>query len=388
MSSRLPEICAAYGPRMARDLLCSTMHVAAFLGNSDVESDGFTARDEYKPVVKGSRGGTSWNQWTGPRRVQFETWCANNGLNPDSDKDYDEAAYRFTIHELQTTETKALAAVLATTTVEAAATAVCVRYLRPGEPHLDRRIKSARAALGYLGGVPAAVAAAPAPRPAPQPVSPASPPVATVAKGVWPETSLTKFEIEAIQRRLLDLGYHVVGFVDGKWGDRTAAALTALQENARTALGKAEVVADGHYGPQTRALLADDGARAVVSTERATVTANTLSAAGNPGVKTGRAITFSSLVSLLPLIGAFISALTTNWSTTPDIPWPFSMVLTVLPPWAMIGVVIAFNLYNAAKATGLIGASVQRVREGIDNTGAPQQGSITLPFGLDRLLPR
>jgi hypothetical protein len=64
------------------------------------------------------------------------------------------------------------------------------------------------------------------------------------------------------------------------------------------------------------------------------------------------------------------------------------MVLNVLPPWAMLGAVIVFNVYNAAKATGLIGASVQRVREGIDNTGAPQQGSISLPFGLDKLIPR
>jgi peptidoglycan hydrolase-like protein with peptidoglycan-binding domain len=385
MSSRLPEICAAYGPRMARDLNCGTVYVAAFLGNSDRESDGFTARNEYEPVVKGSRGGTSWNQWTGPRRRQFEAWCKTKGFDPDSDRDYDEAAYQFTIHELQTTEKAALAAVLATTTVEAAATAVCVRYLRPGAPHLDARIRAAKAAFGYLGG--ADLKQAPA-APAPQPVNPAEPPAVAVRKGTWPETSLTKFEISAIQQRLLDLGYHVVGFVDGKWGDRTAAALAALQENARGTAGRSEIVVDGHYGPQTRSLLADDANRAVVSVERATVTAKDLSASGNPGVKTGRAITFSSLLSLLPLIGAFISSLTTNWSAVPNIPWPFSMVLNVLPPWAMLGAVIVFNVYNAAKATGLIGASVQRVREGIDNTGAPQQGSISLPFGLDKLIPR
>lgn len=378
MSSRLPEICAAFGARLQSDLALTRVQAAGPFGNGDVESAGFNTLQEIKPVVPGSAGGYGWMQWTGPRRKQYVAWCSDNGLNPAED----EANYRFMVYELQTTEKAALAALRQATTVEQAATTVCTRYLRPGVPHLDRRITSARAALGYLGGT-----VGPAPAPV-APVNPAAPPVAAVRKGVWPETSLTKFEIEAIQRRLLDLGYHVVGFVDGKWGDRTAAALTALQENARTALGKAEVVADGHYGPQTRALLADDANRAVVSLERATVTTKDLVAAGNPGVKTGRAITFSSLLSMLPLLGAFVTALYSGWSVTPNIPWPFSMVLNVLPPWALVGVVILFNIYNAAKATGLIGASVQRVREGIDNTGAPQQGSVSLPFGLDKLLPR
>ncbi len=100
------------------------------------------------------------------------------------------------------------------------------------------------------------------------------------------EDALTRFEVQAIQQRLLDLGYHVVGFVDGKWGERTAAAITALQENAHTALQRIDVAIDGHYGPQTRALLADDASRAKPSPQRAGVTAKTLAKAGNPVVKT------------------------------------------------------------------------------------------------------
>lgn len=387
MASRLPDICAAYGARLQRDLALTREQVAGLLGNADVESAGFNTLQEMKPVVAGSRGGFGWMQWTGPRRRAYEAWGRATG----ADLSADETNYSYVVQEMKGDEKAALAALRKAATVDQAATTVCTRYLRPGVPHLDRRIASARAALGYLGGaivVPPQVVTPVTPADPTQSFDPMRPPAAMVRRGSWPETDLTSFEVKAIQQRLLDLGFHVVGFADGKWGERTAAAVAALQENARTALQRAEIVVDGHYGPQTRELLANDASRATVAPERANVTAKDLAAVGNPGVKTGRAITFSSVVSLLPLIGAFITALTTNWTASPAIPWPFSMVLNVLPPWAMIGVVIAFNVYNALKASGLISASVQRVREGIDNTGAPQQGSVQLPFGLDRLFAR
>ncbi|RUP22314.1 phage tail tip lysozyme [Methylobacterium sp.] len=380
MQSRLPEICATFGARAQNDLGYSLNKVAGLFGNGDVESQGFNTLQEISPVVAGSAGGYGWMQWTGPRRRAYLAWASALGLDPAAD----ETNYRYMVHELLTIETAAHRAILACAdTPEAAAAVVCTKYLRPGIPHLDRRIASAKRAATLLP--PAKGASSPDTGPV------GTAPPARLTRGQWPEDSLTSYEIKAIQQRLLDLGYHVVGFVDGKWGKRTAAAITALQENAHVALQRTDVAIDGHYGPQTRALLADDASRAGVSAERATVKAKDLAKMGNPVVKAGAKITWASLGSILAGAGALAGTLSTNWTT--DLPWPFSMLAGFLPPWAMIALVVAFNVYNALKASGLIGTAVDRVRQGIDNTGAAQDGTAkltlpSLPFGLDKLLPR
>src|SRR5690606_15608355 len=80
---------------------------AAIVGNLGHESNGFATLQEIKPVVKGSRGGWGWAQWTGPRRKEFEAYCKRNSLDPASDK----ANYGFLFVELTSTEAKALPAV-------------------------------------------------------------------------------------------------------------------------------------------------------------------------------------------------------------------------------------------------------------------------------------
>lgn len=385
MQSRLPTICANYGVRAQNDLGYTRNKVAGLFGNGDVESQGFNTLQEISPIVAGSAGGYGWMQWTGPRRRAYLAWASALGLDPAAD----ETNYRYMVHELLTIETAAHRAILACAdTPEAAAAVVCTKYLRPGIPHLDRRIASAKAAAALIG--PAKGASSPDVGPVGVPNSPAAPPV-RLQRGQWPEDALTRFEIQAIQQRLLDLGYHVVGFVDGKWGERTAAAITALQENAHTALQRTDVAIDGHYGPQTRALLADDASRAKPSPQRAGVTAKTLAKAGNPVVKAGTKISWASLGSVLAGAGALAGTLSSTWTT--ELPWPFSMLAGFLPPWAMLCLVVAFNLYTGLKASGLIGTAVERVRQGIDNTGAAQDGPgkltlPSLPFGLDKLLPR
>lgn len=42
-----------------------------------------------------------------------------------------------------------------------------------------------------------------------------------------------------------------------------------------------------------------------------------------------------------------------------------------MPPWVAMVAPMVFALYNAAVAKRLIGTAVERVREGIDNSGAP-----------------
>lgn len=376
MQSRLPQICATYGARAQKDLGYTRNKVAGLFGNGDIESGGYNTLDEIDPVVEGSRGGFGWMQWTGPRRRAYEAWCSALGL----DKSADETNYRYMVHELLTIETSAHRQILACADDPAvAATVVCTKYLRPGTPHLDKRIASAKRAVGYLGS------AGPVAAPVSDPSSTSSAiPVATVQAGRWPEDELSKFEIEAIQNRLLDLGFHIVGFVDGKWGKRTAAALQALQIQAG-------ITPDGHYGPQTRAALSTDASKAVVSPARANVTAKTLAKIGNPVVKASQKITWASVGSMLAGAGALAGTLSSGWTT--ELPWPFSMVSAFLPPWAMIALVVVFNLYNALKASGLIGSAVARVQQGIDNTGAPAPDAPTfqlpsLPFGLDKVFAR
>ncbi|SFI05580.1 phage tail tip lysozyme [Methylobacterium brachiatum] len=394
MQSRLPYICSTFGVRAQNDLGYTPSKVAGLFGNGDVESGGYRTLQETHPIVEGSAGGFGWMQWTGPRRRAYEAWCAALGL----DKYADETNYRYMVHELLTIETAAHRAILeCADTPEAAAAVVCTKYLRPGVPHLERRIEAAKAAAGYLAAAGQASntgsTTTPASDPSHDDASRGEAPAVHIVRGGWPEDSLSKFEVEAIQRRLLELGYHVVGFVDGTWGERTAAAITALQESAHTQLQRREVVIDGHYGPQTRALLADDASKASVSPTRARVTAQQLAAGGHPVVKAGSKITWASLGSIAAGLGAFAVALTQNWSTTLDLPFPFSLLLGFLPPWALPIAVVAFNVYTALKASGLIGAAVDRVRQGIDNTGAAQVGPAkltlpNLPFGLDQLLPR
>ena len=113
-------------------------HVAiGIAANMAVESDGFKPDvNEYAPVVPGSRGGYGLNQWTGPRRVQFEQFAKSRGVDP-SDVD---AQLDFTLWELQNTEKRAGDALMSAQTPEDATRIYSEQFLRPGIPHLDRRL--------------------------------------------------------------------------------------------------------------------------------------------------------------------------------------------------------------------------------------------------------
>ncbi|AHD10002.1 phage tail tip lysozyme [Phaeobacter gallaeciensis] len=128
-------------------------HIAiGVAGNMQIESDGFqTGVNEYAPVVPGSRGGYGLNQWTGPRRRQFESYAADRGVALD---DLD-AQLDFTMWELANTEKRAGTALSQAQTPAEAARIYSQQFLRPGIPHLDRRIEAANAlAGGDFGGQP------------------------------------------------------------------------------------------------------------------------------------------------------------------------------------------------------------------------------------------
>ena len=138
--------CRRLGPRLMRDLALNAVQAAGLLGNLGHESDGFRALQERAPAVAGSRGGWGFAQWTGRRRRAMEAWCRAQALDPASP----EANYGYLCAELRSTEAPALAALRATTTLEAATEAVCRSYERPGIVALPSRLAWARLALAAL----------------------------------------------------------------------------------------------------------------------------------------------------------------------------------------------------------------------------------------------
>lgn len=115
-------------------------HIAAGIaGNLEVESGFDPAINEIAPLVEGSRGGFGLAQWTGPRRRQYEQFAQTRGADlADTDTQLD-----FLLWELGNSERRAGERLSQAKTAEDAARIFSNDFLRPGIPHLDRRIKAA-----------------------------------------------------------------------------------------------------------------------------------------------------------------------------------------------------------------------------------------------------
>jgi len=147
---------------LQRDFGLTPNQAAGITGPLAMESGGFGTLQEINPTVPGSRGGFGYAQWTGPRRVAFENFAKENGLDPNS---Y-EANYGYLKHELQNTpEGKILDKVRSTDDPRQAAAlftgsaASKSGFLRPGAVNMDARFRWTDRALG-LGGPQQAPAAA------------------------------------------------------------------------------------------------------------------------------------------------------------------------------------------------------------------------------------
>ena len=353
-------------PGIARALMnefgLDELSASAILGNLGHESGGFKFLQEMKPTIRGSAGGWGFAQWTGPRRRAFDAWTAAKGLDPSSD----EANLGFLIHELHTTEAKAIPAVQRAVGLEAKVRAFEAAFERSGVKHYPSRYAYAAIAYTALTGQPITVEAPMSPK------RPKAPP--TPSNRTFSEDGLPAFEIKAIQEALVALGYQIVGVPDGIWGDRTTAAVKALQTQA--ARRDSGVITDGHYGPQTKALLSDPANKAPISEARGNTTADDLARIKNPGVTKGRAIKW---VSIFGMATALLTAAYQAWQTPADLPLGSSILIAFLPPpFAQIistlgPFLIAFlpMAYTAIAGDGLISTSVKRFRQGIDNTGLP-----------------
>src|SRR5690606_28367226 len=144
--------------QLLRDFPITPEDAAAIVGNLGHETMGFTAMQEFKPVVAGSKGGWGWAQWTGPRRRAFEAYCARTGKDPASD----EANYAYLFLELkgfEGTEKSAVGTLRAAAGLEAKVVAFEKAFLRAGVKHYDSRQQWARIAMDEFrktlaGGIP------------------------------------------------------------------------------------------------------------------------------------------------------------------------------------------------------------------------------------------
>lgn len=120
-------------------------HVAdAFLMNMQDESGLNPGINEASPTVPGSRGGFGLYQLTGPRRVAYEQYAQQLGVDPSNV----DAQLDFMMKELQGPEANAYQSILAAPDTGSAAAAIVNDFLRPAEEHRARRVAQ------YTGGAP------------------------------------------------------------------------------------------------------------------------------------------------------------------------------------------------------------------------------------------
>jgi putative chitinase len=188
-------------------------------------------------------------------------------------------------------------------------------------------------------------------------------PNAKPKKGQYAEEALTKAQIIYIQTRLRNLGYLMVGKVDGIWkkGGSVTAAICALQE-------RCDLEVDGHYGPEVRRVLAlDDGSNTYkVSEARKNTTVKDLRIAGSRIIKDTDAVKSSNII-----MGSGVGLLSAGSAVVqyaPDaLTWisPIKDFFGDLPPWIYGLGIIAFCVIMYLKSD-----KVQQSRLNDEQTGA------------------
>jgi hypothetical protein len=132
-----------YMRKLMQDFGLTLDDAAAVFGNAGHESLGFTAMQEFKPVVAGSRGGWGMFQWTGPRRRAFEAYCERNKLDIKSL----DVQYAWLFNELKGPEKGAIVKLKKAVGLDAKVMAFEKGFLRAGVKHYEARKKWARIAL-------------------------------------------------------------------------------------------------------------------------------------------------------------------------------------------------------------------------------------------------
>jgi hypothetical protein len=159
--------------RLMSEFAIDATSAAAIVGNLGHESAGFKSLQEIKPLVPGSRGGYGYAQWTGPRRRQYEQYCADGHLDPASH----EANVGFLVWELRNTEKTGIPAVKRAGTLREKVVAFELAFERASKDHKGYASRERWATIALQVYTPGSAQGAPdqAKVPAPLPVPPAVP---------------------------------------------------------------------------------------------------------------------------------------------------------------------------------------------------------------------
>jgi hypothetical protein len=180
---------------------------------------------------------------------------------------------------------------------------------------------------------------------------------------VEPDGKLAKYEVEAVQKRLRDLGFYEVGKIDGVWGSRTTAAIAAFQHEQG-------LMVDGVLGPKTKAALATAQPRKV-SMERQITTLADLRAQGSTTIQQADSIsTTSKVVGWVSLVATIVAATADHWDEAAAFIGPLQAIIAWVPTWAWPLIVVFVALYMGGRAELVKQARLQAERSGM-HAGEP-----------------
>lgn len=186
-----------------------------------------------------------------------------------------------------------------------------------------------------------------------------------------PPGDLSKPEIEIVQSRLRELGYHTVGKVDGRWGAMTTGAIAALQDSAGLPV-------TGQYDEATAAVMRDDRNRRPISMERATVTVSDLRAEGSKTIQAADKVSIGSLI-LTAVSGAVavVTFVANHWEEANKMADAVRPILQWVPPavWPAVVAGFGFSIFLGSKT--IKDARVDAERTGVHN-GEPVTESATV----------
>lgn len=177
---------------------------------------------------------------------------------------------------------------------------------------------------------------------------------------------MTKYEILALQQQLQDALYTEVGFIDGKFGTRTKAALFAFQTDNG-------LPATGEMNAETRAFIVEHGVpRRHIDPAREDATAESLATDGRLPPAAQAALKGGFWAKVQMIGGTLAAALYGAWEKAGDAVAavsPFKEDLMTLAPWFFFAALIGVSLLLYLRSRSAVDQSVRAVQLGRD-TGA------------------
>lgn len=124
-------------------------HVAEAFAIEIGEESGFDSGiNEKNPLVKGSRGGFGLYQLTGDRRVAYEKYAQERGVDPSNE----DAQLDYLVQELRTSEKGAASSILNSKNTAEAGELVVSKFLRPSQENQNKRIAKYRGGIDFSQG--------------------------------------------------------------------------------------------------------------------------------------------------------------------------------------------------------------------------------------------